>query len=109
MINIIKTKVDSSSTNLKTTLIWMGEPVVMLPSPAFNYKGGRVSSLATLMSEKLKGTQDLFFIGLATDGKDGSSPHAGYIITGNSWKHLTPLGGVKKIYKGGTQVIFYHL
>ncbi len=101
MLKTLKIKASTSTTNLKTTLIWMGEPVVKISNTAFNFKGGRVSSLATLMSEKLKGTQNLFFIGLATDSKDGSSPDAGYIITGNSWKHLAPLGGVKKIYKSG--------
>ncbi|MDH5402744.1 MAG: DUF4147 domain-containing protein [Candidatus Heimdallarchaeota archaeon] len=81
-----------------STLIWAGEPVVVLNQTINdNSKGGRVSSICTLVAEKIKQLDNICFIGIATDGKDGTSPSSGYIVSNHTAKHLIPLGGSYKI------------
>ncbi len=78
------------------TMVFSGEPTIEL-SPNIKGKGGRVSTLAALMSEFISDRQGICFIGLATDGKDGSSPHPCYVVTDQTSKHLRPLGGERKL------------
>jgi glycerate 2-kinase len=78
------------------TLVLVGEPAVKIDS-VHKGNGGRVSTLATYISEILNGEDTGIFIGIATDGKDGSSPDPGYIVTNKTSKHLRPLGGERRI------------
>lgn len=80
------------------TLLLAGEPTIQLKAN-LKGRGGRVSTLAVLMSEFIAQRDDIAFIGHATDGKDGSSPHSTYIVTSQSSKHLRPLGGERKLIK----------
>lgn len=100
MRTIAKTASEAKS-ELKHTLIWMGEPTIELSEEAYTGKGGRISALALRMAEHLKNHPNILFLGLATDGKDGNSPDAGYVVSAETWEHLRPLGGPFSILKRG--------
>ncbi len=103
-IEIMKKIAKTASTateELRHTLIWMGEPTIELTEEASKGKGGRISALSILMAEHLKNHPNILFLGLATDGKDGQSPDAGYVVSAETWDHLRPLGGPYSILKKG--------
>ncbi len=100
MAKIAKTAA-TATEELRHTLIWMGEPTIELTEEASRGKGGRISALAILMAEHLKNHPNILFLGLATDGKDGQSPDAGYVVSAETWDHLKPLGGPFLILKRG--------
>ncbi|MHA2092120.1 MAG: DUF4147 domain-containing protein, partial [Candidatus Kariarchaeaceae archaeon] len=85
-----------------TTLIWSGEPEIKVSLNALQSgKGGRISALLTLLSEKIQGMNNVIVVGIATDGVDGSSPSSGYFITAETASRLRPLGGALKIINSG--------
>ncbi len=91
----------NATQELRKTLIWMGEPTIELSEQMYRGKGGRISALSVLMAERLLHHPNIVFIGLATDGKDGSSPDSGYFVFSETATHFRPLGGAISIIKKG--------
>lgn len=92
-----------NATNEKNlTLLFTGEPVVQLSKNALcNGSGGRISALAIILADEIEHVPNCIFCGIATDGKDGSSPDPAYVITSDTAKHIRPLGGPKKLLNDG--------
>lgn len=59
-------------------VVFAGEPTVDLTSLQNKGKGGRLSLLLANLAQELKPNE--YILGIATDGKDGSSPHGAYFI-----------------------------
>jgi len=94
--------IDQFSSFTGRILIWSGEPTISLPSQAIqNGKGGRISAICCLLADELEDYADILFLGLATDGKDGSSPSSAYVVNNETKSHLRPLGGARALIRAG--------
>ncbi len=70
-----------SENRRNNVYIVIGEPGIELDGDVIiKGEGGRVSSVCTMMTRVLQDRTNVTFIGLATDGKDGSSPSSGYVV-----------------------------
>jgi len=80
-----------SEPGRRSILVAAGEPTVVLPSQAG--RGGRSQQLALLMANVLDRTAgEAAFLAAGSDGKDGTSDHAGAVVDGETAQRARSMG-----------------